>query len=74
MKIREFTLMGLLLIGVIDVIEGDFTEVEIIDSNSKIIHTTLPTQIFPCEVKEGDMFYFEHVDGVTEIRCGEPDE
>ncbi len=66
--------MGLLLLGVVDVIEEDIVEVEITDSKGEIIYTDFPIQLFPCEVKEGDMFYFEHADGVTEIRCGEPNE
>lgn len=74
MKIREFTFMGLLLLGVVDVIEEDIAEVEIIDSDKNIVRASLPMQLFPCEIKEGDMFYFEHADGVTEIRCGEPNE
>ena len=25
-----------------------------------------------CDIKEGDLFYTTEIDGVTEIRCGEP--
>jgi hypothetical protein len=65
---------GLFLLGVVDVIEGDFAEVELINHEGEIVYTHLPIALFPCEIKEGDMFHFEYADGVTEICCGEPQE
>lgn len=64
-------LLGILLLGSVDYIEGDIATVEIINSDYEIIMTALPVEIFPCEIEEGDMFYFTYVNGVTEIRCGE---
>ena len=68
------TLLSVLLIGMIDQVNGDVALVEVTDSQDGILYTSMHTSLFPCEVSEGDFFYFEHVDGVTEIRCGEPPE
>ena len=68
------TTMFLFFIGVVDFINNDILTAEITTSAQTIETVTFPVQVFPCELKEGDMFYFVHVDGVTEIRCGEPPE
>ena len=62
------------LIGSVDNIEDGLAAVEITDSNYKTRFVDIPIELFPCEIGEGDMFYFSNVDGVTEIRCGEPGE
>jgi len=62
-------------IGVVDQIEGNIVVAEIIevaDDRHTVKEIELPIEIFPCEIEEGGMFYFEYVDGVTELRCGEP--
>jgi hypothetical protein len=61
-----------LYIGVVDSVDNEFANVEI-TTNNDVVFATLPVAMFPCGIDEGDMFYFEHVDGVTEIRCGEPE-
>jgi hypothetical protein len=61
-----------LYIGVVDSVNDKYAYVEITTSE-EIIFTSMPVAMFPCEIKEGDMFYFEQIDGVTEIRCGEPE-
>ena len=61
-----------LYIGVVDSVNDKYAHVEI-TTNEETIFTSMPVAMFPCEIKEGDMFYFEQVDGVTEIRCGEPE-
>ena len=33
----------------------------------------IPKFFVPCEIKEGDMFHIVDVDGVVEVRCGEPE-
>ena len=62
------------LLGTIDYIDSGVADVEIVTSGDTVIYIELPVLIFPCKIKEGDMFYFEYIDGVTEIRCGEPGE
>ncbi len=62
------------LIGTVDNIEDDVVAVEITDSNYETRHTQMPIELFPCEISEGDFFHFANVAGVTEIRCGEPEE
>ena len=64
----------LLFIGVVDSIEDDVVVAEVTTSNYAQETLFFPLQLFPCELDEGDMFYFSYVDGVTEIRCGEPPE
>ena len=71
---KHCMLSAFFLLGIVDIIEDDLAVVELTGNNDVIDVVTLPTLIFPCEVKEGDMFYFLNIDGVTEIRCGEPPE
>lgn len=62
------------LIGVVDQIDDDLAVVELTNDEHENINTVLPVEIFPCDIEEGEMFYFLYADGVTEIRCGEPPE
>ena len=71
---RYYTLSAFFLLGTVDIIEDGLAVVELVRGDDIIDIVTLPTLIFPCEISEGDMFYFISVDGVTEIRCGEPPE
>jgi len=64
--------VGALCIGVVDSIEGDFASVEITTPDSDTVNLDMHVEMIPCEIEEGSVFYFENVDGVTEIRCGEP--
>ena len=66
------SLVVILYIGTIDVIEGDIATAQVTGSDDEIRELILSTHMFPCDIKEGDMFYFGYSDGVTEIRCGEP--
>ena len=67
-------LICVLLLGVVDQVQGRSVSVELSDSNGVTTNMDMPLWVFPCRVKEGDFFYVESVDGVTEIRCGEPPE
>ena len=60
------------LIGVVDQVHDDLAIVEISDSYGNISHDRIPLWMFPCEVSESDMFYVTLIDGVSELRCGEP--
>ena len=67
--------LSVLLVGSVDLTEDDMAEVEIVEKYEgeyRVINATLPVSIFPCKIREGDMFYFEKTNGVNEIRCGEP--
>ena len=76
MKYTFNLILSIFLLGFVDRIEGQMVSVEITNRNDigeyENVNIDLPLILFPCEIKEGDMFYFEHVDGITEIRCGEP--
>jgi len=73
MGIKNLFLATLILLGSVDRLEGDIV-VATLDSKSGDSEVfELPMEMFPCEISEGDMFYFSYSGGVTEIRCGEPD-
>ena len=75
MKRVAKVIFPIFLIGSVDLIEGDYAEVEIteyVDGKYEITRRVIPLEVFPCEIKEGSPFYFSYVDDVTEIRCGEP--
>ena len=62
------------LLGMVDQIEDGVAAVELSDTAGNLTYESMPTVLFPCEIEEGDVFYFNYVDGITEIRCGEPPE
>ena len=68
MKLIETAVMFCML-GVVDQIQGNVVIAEV--QNKQV---DLPLWIFPCEISEGDIFYFTKIDGVLELRCGEPPE
>ena len=68
MKLIEAAVMFYML-GVVDQIQGNIVIAEV--QNKQV---DLPLWIFPCEISEGDIFYFTKIDGVLELRCGEPPE
>ena len=61
-------------IGVVDQIQGRSVHVELSAQDGKTQVMDMPLWMFPCQVKEGDMFYFTKQEGVLELRCGEPPE
>ena len=61
-----------LQLGMVDSIVGDYAAVEISNPNGEVNQVEIPVFLFPCEIKEGDQFYTFEIDGVREIRCGEP--
>ena len=65
-------LAGLFYIGTVDQILGSVAHVEI-RSKDEVYSVDMPVEMFPCDIYEGDMFYVNTFDGVTEIRCGEPE-
>ncbi len=62
------------LLGVVDQIYEESVAVELTGQGRATEYAALPLWIFPCEIKEGDIFYFTKADGVLELRCGEPPE
>jgi hypothetical protein len=64
--------MFLLFIGLVDSVDHDIVAAEVTTSEYTQEIMYFPIQLFPCELEEGDMFYFSYVDGITEIRCGTP--
>ena len=68
----QLCLTIVLYIGTIDLIEDDIVVAQVTANDSEVRELILTTHMFPCEVGEGDMFYFSYSNGVTEIRCGEP--
>ncbi len=65
------------LFGIVDQIHGTTVRVELTPSSDSSLRDQtmdLPLWMFPCEISEGSSFYFTKVDGVLELRCGEPPE
>jgi len=69
---KNFIIATFLFIGVIDQIEKDIVFVVAKNAGEEQKEYLLPIDLIPCYVDEGDMIYAQIVDGVTEIRCGEP--
>ena len=61
-----------LCIVVVDQIDNETASVQVTASDQIVRELEMSTLIFPCNIKEGDTFYFEYSDGVTKIRCGRP--
>ena len=80
----------LFFLGVVDAVERDIVVAEITtperrvieevlldhgrEIKRRVIEIDLPVHIFPCDIREGDVFYISRDVDVTEIRCGEPPE
>jgi hypothetical protein len=80
----------LFFLGVVDTVERDIVVAEITtperrvieevlldhgrEIKRRVIEIDLPVHIFPCDIREGDVFYISRDVDVTEIRCGEPPE
>jgi hypothetical protein len=71
---RDAIVCTILLLGMIDQIEGEYVLAEVTQQGLPTEMIELPSIIFPCEISEGDFFYVNSINGVTEIRCGEPPE
>ena len=74
MRLFIMLVATLFYLGVVDFIESNMASVEFKTSGSQTYHADIPVELFPCEIEEGSLFYAEIIDGVTEIRCGEPPE
>ena len=74
MKMKGFcnVMIALIMLGLVDNVEMEWVSAEVTDPAGNMEYMEFPIDLFPCEINEGDMFYVTQVDGVTEIRCGEP--
>jgi hypothetical protein len=72
MKFNTLLLSILIYAGMVDSVVGDYASVELSNSHGEIKQVEIPLLLFPCDIKEGDFFYTFELDGVREIRCGEP--
>jgi len=63
-----------LCVGVVDRVEDDIASVQVVANDQSVHDFDMSTLMFPCEIKEGDTFYFIYSRGRTEIRCGQPPE
>ncbi len=61
------------MLGVVDSVTSGVAHVEKTPANSETIDAYIPGSLFPCSVSEGDIFSLDIIDGVTEIRCGDPE-
>lgn len=65
-------LTGLILLGAVDQIHGNKVQAEISGLSAAEKSVILPLWMFPCDIREGDTFYFTKSDGIVELRCGDP--
>ena len=66
-------ILALCFLGLVDRIDNDYALVEYqLDDNDEVHYSEIPLILFPCDIREGDLFYVNKVHGVMEIRCGEP--
>ena len=65
-------LFPVLFLGLVDSIESDYVVAEISNSQGEVSQLEIPVVFFPYHISEGDMFHILNIDGVTELRCGEP--
>ena len=61
----------LFFLGVVDAVEGNIAVTEINAVHWRGVEVDIPLHFFPCEIREGDVFYVTRDADVTEIRCGE---
>lgn len=71
MRVKSLLMSMLFCIGIVDSIEDNIASVEF-KTTAGTYHTDIPVEFFPCDIGEGDQFYAQTIDGVTEVRCGEP--
>jgi len=65
--------MVAIYICVVDKTTNTTVIAETVKAQEQIELIEFPRFIIPCNVKEGDMFYFLEINGVVEVRCGEPE-
>ena len=49
-----------LCVGVVDRVENEIASVQVTTSEQNIYDLEVPTSLFPCEIGEGDSFYFAY--------------
>ena len=57
----------------VDRVENEFAHIVFDLRGSDNVATDIPVTLLPCEVSEGDTLYVRKINGVTEIRCSEPE-
>jgi len=65
-------LVVVIMLGMVDSIEGGWVSAEVTNPVGNVEYVDFPVELFPCIIAEGDMFYAQKINGVTEFRCGEP--
>ena len=61
------------LLCVVDQVIDQAVIAEVSEISGKSNFVEMPKILIPCSVKEGDIFHVINIDGVVEVRCGEPD-
>lgn len=60
------------LLGMVDQIHEQDVLVELSISEERLEYVHLPLWLFPCKIREGDVFQIVKTEGVLEFRCGNP--
>ena len=72
MRYVNFLIALCFVTGVVDQVHGENVHAELTSRDGSSQAVDLPLFLFPCQVTEGDVFYFTKTSGVFELRCGEP--
>lgn len=70
---KHFPCIFLVLLCVVDQVTNETVIAEVSESTGSTKITEIPKLVIPCELSEGDMFHIVNIEGVVEVRCGEPD-
>ena len=70
LNLNKYLLQATIFIGIIDQINGKEVLVELTSSGNETYYYSVPVEILPCEIKEGDSFYLNNKDKTTSIKCG----
>lgn len=73
LNVNALFLTIVLFLGIIDSVQDNIVTIELSSANQESVVMEIDSFLFPCEVAEGDYFHIIILDGVTEIRCGEPE-
>ena len=58
-------------VGIVDVVEERSASLEVESATGILKNFIVPTDIFPCLIKEGDVVYFDHATKPPTVICGE---
>jgi hypothetical protein len=65
--------MVTLLTGLVDSIDSQIVTAEVNTLGIQNELVLFPVNLFPCNISEGDSFYFSYENGLPKVICGSPE-